>query len=220
MMKSKELASTTDLYFFLVQWRSFPPKLPSKSHGQVSQPSYYQLCNVKLILKRDINEKTTSKSQHSTPALITKPTDPLLPQLTILLAASITFKVQRVKDTSVHLSQTKGEVYGTTAWIAASEATAALITRMRKKLQQQLQFLKWFPVSACWLLTGEETADGHTKTGSQTKLLLQKSPCGNTSPPGLLFKAPDSSVDLGEDLIASWCEGMSQLMSSGCKSSN
>lgn len=185
----------------------------------MSQPSCYQLCNVKLILKRDINEKTTSKSQNSTPALITKPTDPLLPQLSILLAASITFKVQRVKDTSVHLSQTKGEVYGTTAWIAASEATAALTTRMRK-LQQQLQFLKWFPVSACSLLTGEETADGHTKTGSQTKLLLQKSSCGTASLPGLLFQAPDSSIDLGEDLIASWCEVMSQLMSSGCKSSN
>lgn len=55
------------------------------------------------------------------------------------------------------------------------------MTRMRK-LQQQLQFSKGFPVSACSLLTGEETADGHAKTGSQTKLLLQKSSCGETSP--------------------------------------
>lgn len=55
------------------------------------------------------------------------------------------------------------------------------MTRMRK-LQQQLQFSKGFPVSACSLLTGEETADGLAKTGSQTKLLLQKSSCGETSP--------------------------------------
>lgn len=148
----------------------------------MSQPSCYRLCDVKLILKCDINEKNTCKSPHSTSALITKPTYLLLPQPTTLLAASATFKVERVKDTSVHLPQTEGEVYGTIVWVAASEVTAALMTRMRK-LQQQLQFLQWFPVPACSLLTGEETADGHTKTGSQTNVLLQKSSCGNNLTP-------------------------------------
>lgn len=81
-MKSKQLASTTDLCFFLVQCRSCPPKLLSKSHGQVFQPSCYQLYSAKLILKCDINEKNKSKLPHSTPALTTKPTDPILPKPT------------------------------------------------------------------------------------------------------------------------------------------
>lgn len=74
----------------------------------MSQSSHYQLCNAKLILKCDINEKNSSKPLHLIAALITKPssTDPLLPQAMTLLVASASFKVQRVKDTSVHLSQT------------------------------------------------------------------------------------------------------------------
>lgn len=95
----------------------------------------------------------------------------LFSQPTTLLVATASFTVQRVKDTSVHLSQTEGEVYSTTARVAASDITTALNAK-NEKIQQQLQFLKLFPVPACSLLTDEETADGHSKTGSQTKLLL------------------------------------------------
>lgn len=108
------------------------PKTAFKISWQVSQPSCYQLCNVKLLLKCDISEKTTSKPPHSTPALTTKPTDPLLPQPTTLLIASASFTVQTVKDTGVHLSQTEGEVYNTTARVAAPEISTALMTRMRR----------------------------------------------------------------------------------------
>lgn len=88
-----------------------------------------------------------------------------------------------------------------------------------EKIQQQLQFLKLFPVLACSLLTDEETADGHSKTGSQTKLLWQKSSCRNSFTPWTA--TPGSGLKCWlEDLIAGWCEAMRQLMSSGWRSSN
>jgi len=76
----------------------FSPKLASQAHRQCVPTFLLPLRNVNLMLKCDMSEKTTCKSPHSTLALITKPTNPLLPQPTTFLVASTTFKVQRVKE--------------------------------------------------------------------------------------------------------------------------
>lgn len=47
---------------------------------------------------------------------------------------------------------------------------------------------------------------GRAKQAARASYCSRRALAGTTSPPELLFKALESSVDLGEDLIARWCD--------------
>lgn len=169
---------------------------------------------MKLILQCDTNEKTTSTSPHSTPALVRKP--PLPQPFSVLFWLQVPLsKYREWRNRCV--CDTEGEDYSTAAQaLVASEATIAQWEEYEScGSSNSYSFRIYFLFPVCSLVKAEERTDEHVKTGSQTKLLFQKGFSENsftcwTAIPGLTCKSW-----LGRE---PHCQH--QLMSIHCRSSN